>query len=150
MLKSNTSRGFTLIETVVAISLLSILLFYIVSFKVSCKKTNIRIKNKAEIFDSFEIVCKDLEYNCNFQDILYLMENNLLYLPRENFHREILREKSLISLLSNEDNKSILKLTINRDEVNNMITINVKSDIKNNNDLSSLEKNIYKGEYFTN
>lgn len=150
MLKSNTRKGFTLIETVVAISLLSILLFYIVSFKASCKKTNVRINSECELFDCFEIVCEDLEYNCNFEDVLYLKENNIAYLSIDNFEKKILYKDRIINLLSNDINNSIIVLAFNRDEINDLITINVKLNRKNNNKLISLQKNIYKGEYFTN
>jgi prepilin-type N-terminal cleavage/methylation domain-containing protein len=100
MLKSNKRKGFSLIEILCALTIITMLFSYIMHLELK----SIRLKNYIEMKDKYvcllETVTKELSYNCSYMELVDLCDTGKVYLAKENFNFQSLQEKNIKNCFS--------------------------------------------------
>lgn len=118
MLKSNNKKGYTIIEVICSLMMISLLLPLI--FKIHLM--NIRVEKFVELSDNnisvLEAVKNELYYNCSFEKIVDLAKNNKIYIDEENFNLNYIYGKDISQIFSkNLIGKYGMKIIVDISEV---------------------------------
>jgi prepilin-type N-terminal cleavage/methylation domain-containing protein len=119
MLKSKTSKGFTLIEVMAAITLFSTLFLATMTIQISYMRLKLHNEKMNNYRFIMEIIKYGLLYDISRDELLELKNNNRIYLNGRYINSEILRNEDLIDLFSDrvESEELYIKTIIEGEEV---------------------------------
>lgn len=119
MLKSKTSKGFTLIEVMAAITLFSALFLATMTIQISYMRLKLHNEKMNNYRFIMEIIKYGLLYDISRDELLELKNNNRIYLNGRYINSEILRNEDLIDLFSDrvESEELYIKTIIEGEEV---------------------------------
>ncbi len=146
MLKLNKKSGYSILEVLCAISILSIMLSGILMLDLNnlkLKKYNNEIIRYTYILDTLK---KEILFNCTYEDIKNITENNKKYISGEYLTIENIKKLKLNQLF-NEDVKlddTYLEMNI-VDDTAFKIELNIHLMLKSKKDIIKCE--FYKGKY---
>ncbi|SHH37524.1 prepilin-type N-terminal cleavage/methylation domain-containing protein [Clostridium grantii] len=110
MLKSKNKKGFTLLETIIAMEITGIMIIFIISFTIKLNKAKITLLNNYSKNSAFDALCKEIKYNWGYGDAVYLMENGLIYMQENSLETEVILNSNSVQLFSNIKDDAIVQL----------------------------------------
>jgi len=140
------SKGFTLIEVIVSISIISIALITIISSEM----LTLKLKNQQGAKDKgimiLETTNKIVTNNLSYGEVLNNFGNNVRYITSSNTNIELIKESNIISLCttSSELSYPYMKISGEKDKDFDVIKVVLNYVINKNEDLTYV---FYKGKY---
>lgn len=146
MLKSNTKKGFTLIEVLCSLSIFYIM--FTAALTTQCSSINIR-KNESDLKKYcifFSALRDNMEYNAPYDEILQLKTEQKFYISSEKIDIDSIKNSNLTTLFCNSvpDKEPYVKVSIIEGDV---LKINITLSYKAFNNEQNLECVFYKGRY---
>lgn len=119
MLRSKTSKGFTLIEVMAAITIFSTLFLATMTMQISYMKLKLHNDKMNNYRFIMEIVKYRLLYDISRDELLELKNSNRIFINERYINSEILRNEGLINLFSDsiENEELYINTIIEGEEV---------------------------------
>ena len=144
--KSSKKKGFTIIEALCTLSIITILFSYIMQVELK----NIRIKQYLEIKEKYicllEAVSNELTYNASYFELISLSEDKKIYIDSENMNLQKIRSSKITDCFTNKVPllKPYIVIFINKDKV---LKVNTRIYFKYVNKEEMIECESFKGNY---
>lgn len=146
MLKSNKKRGFTLIESLCAICVLSILFVAVVSMQLNNMKLKRYNKEVSQYLYILEAVQKQIVYNCSYEDIKNTYSANKKYITKNKLSMDYIKQCQGEDLFeaANVSNETYIVMNVAQGEV---LKIELELHIKIKQREEIVKSEFYKGNY---
>lgn len=144
--KLNKKKGFTIIEALCTLSIITILFSYIMQMELK----NIKIKQYLELKGKYicllEAVSNELAYNASYPELINLSDNRKVYIDNENMNLQKIKNSKITDCFTDRIPllKPYLVMVINKDKV---LKINTKIYFKYVNKEEMIECKFSKGNY---
>jgi competence protein ComGC len=140
MSKLKNKKGFTLVEAIVALEITSIMLIFAISFTIKLNKAKIKNISNYSKNCSFDALCKEIKYNCSYEDAIYLRKSGLIYMQEKSFEMQNILNSNIVELFSDKKYNAIVQLEIEFPEEKNVanIYISLKDDFMENTEITKL------------
>lgn len=145
--KLKNKKGYSLIEIIISLSIISILLSPILLLKQYNTVQSINNDKYMEAINKFNIVAKYLENNCSYEDFSKFEKMKNYYLELSFVSIDHIKNNALLSLIkenTNNDNKDKLIVVI---EENQVLKINLTIYISMGKGYKEVRKKIFIGKY---
>lgn len=146
MWKSNNKKGYTLLEVLLSLTIISLLINSIMLVLITTMKVHTENKNKQEYVYFMEALSKEIEWNWSYDDITGFNNQYNLYIDKEHMNLGILKynnPKEIFSDTMPMEQPYIEIAVINGD----ILTFQVNLYYKTLNKQNTMSMTFYKGRY---
>ena len=142
----NKKKGFTIIEALCTLSIITILFSYIMQVELK----NIRIKQYLEVKEKYicllEAVSNELTYNTTYLELTNLTDNRKIYIDNENMNLQRIKNSKITDCFTDKTPlvEPYIVMSINKDKV---LTVDTKIYFKYVSKEEMIECKSFKGNY---
>lgn len=144
--KLSKNKGFTIIEALCALSIITILFSYIMQLELK----NIRLKQYLELKEKYicllEAVSNELTYNASYIEIVNLSNNRKVYIDTGNLNLQKIQSSKITDCFTNTMPlvDPYIVISINNESI---LSINMKMYFKSGSKEELIECQSFKGNY---
>ncbi|WP_139904260.1 prepilin-type N-terminal cleavage/methylation domain-containing protein [Clostridium thermarum] len=147
MLKLKIKKGYTLLESLIALSMITIIVFCGLSLhllKVKQKNYNTAL---SMYLNCIETTATSLLSNCSYNELAACIGSEPMYIADENINPNTLSRNNILTLLKSSPGSGGKNIKITAVSESGVITISLQLSYLINGKLEVLSHEIYKGNY---
>ncbi|MBP2021743.1 type II secretory pathway pseudopilin PulG [Clostridium punense] len=140
------SKGFTMLDTIVSIAVISIAILTIITSESLALNIKNRQLEKDKGLVTIEAINKIMVNNLTYDEISSFFGNNVRYIKASNLNTDLIKKSSILNICSEnkESQYPYVEIRGNKDPSDNVVKIEVKYEI---NEKEELKYVFYKGNY---